>query len=88
MVVTKLRDQGFFIIEINKFKETKTRGKGFNINIFSRIKPRDLVIFTRQFSTLINSGMTLIESLVVLEGQTANEKFSKVITSIRREIES
>ena len=88
MVVSKLRDQGFFIIEINRFKEAKTGGKGFNITLFSRIKARDMVIFTRQFSTLINSGMSLIESLVVLEKQTTNEKFTKVLTSIRRGIES
>ncbi len=88
MVVSKLRDQGFFIIEINRFKEAKVKGKNFNISIFNRIKSRDMVIFTRQFSTLINSGMSLIESLVVLEKQTTNEKFVKVLTAIRRGIES
>ncbi len=88
MVVSKLREQGFLIIEINKFKEAKTKGVSFNITLFSRIKARDLVIFTRQFSTLINSGMSLIESLVVLEKQTLNEKFSKVITNIRAGVES
>ncbi len=88
MAVSNLREQGFFIIEVNKFKEGKTGRKSFNITIFSRISARDLVIFTRQFSTLINSGMSLIESLVVLEKQTTNEKFSKVITALRVNIES
>lgn len=88
MVVAKLREQGYLIIEIKRFKEAKTKGKGFNITIFSRIGAKDLVIFTRQFSTLINSGMSLIESLVVLEKQTTNEKFSKVITALRANVES
>ncbi len=88
MVVAKLREQGYLIIEINRLKEAKTKGKGFNITIFSRIGAKDLVIFTRQFSTLINSGMSLIESLVVLEKQTNNEKFSKVITALRANVES
>jgi len=88
MVLSKLKDQGFFIIEINKLKDGKIRGTGFSLNIFNRIRARDLVIFTRQFSTLIISGMSLVESLVVLEKQTANERFSKIITQVRRDIES
>ncbi len=45
-------------------------------------------MFTRQFATLISSGMSLIESLVVLERQTANPKFVEIIASVRRYIES
>lgn len=91
MVVSKLKDMGYFIISINSVREDKkikikSSSEGFSL--FNRIKIRDMVIFTRQFSTLISSGMSLLESLTVLERQTANQKFSKIISEIKIDVES
>ncbi len=87
-LITKLKDQDLFVLEIKKYREEKVKGTKRSFSFFNRIKPRDLAIFTRQFATLITSGMSLIESLVVLERQTVNPKFVEVITSVRRDIES
>ncbi|HEY4695802.1 MAG TPA: type II secretion system F family protein [Candidatus Hydromicrobium sp.] len=89
-VVSKLKDMGYFIININKLKEDKIKlkNKTISFSIFNRIKARDLVVFTRQFATLISSGMSLLESLIVLEKQTPNPKFKTVISEIRMYVES
>ena len=42
----------------------------------SRIKPRDLTVMTRQLATMVNSGMTILRALYVLEAQTENKQLS------------
>ncbi len=91
VVESKLKDMGYFIINIDKAKEEKKlklKGSSEGFSFFNRIKIRDMVIFTRQFSTLISSGMSLLESLIVLERQTANLKLKKIISEIRVYVES
>ena len=87
-VLSKLKNMDFFIIELNKSKEAKAKGLNINLNIFNRINIRSVAIFTRQFSTLITSGLSLIESLTVLAEQEANKRFSDIIFDVRRNIES
>ncbi|GAG11381.1 unnamed protein product, partial [marine sediment metagenome] len=67
VLITKLKEQGLLVIDIKKYREQKVKGTKRSFSFFNRIKPRDLAVFTRQFATLISSGMSLIESLVVLE---------------------
>jgi type IV pilus assembly protein PilC len=89
MVVSKLREMGYFIVSINKSKEeTSLKNKTIRIGFLERVKIRDLVIFTRQFSTLISSGMSLLESLNVLERQTTNPKLAAIIGEIKNSVES
>jgi len=87
-LVTSLREKGLLVLDIKKTRDEKAAGLKRNISIFDRIRTRDLVVFTRQFSTLISSGMSLIESLVVLENQTTSEKFRNIISQVRVDIES
>lgn len=89
MVVSKLREMGYFIVSINKAKEeTSLKNKTIRIGFLERVKVRDLVIFTRQFSTLISSGMSLLESLDVLERQTTNPKLAAIIGEVKTSVES
>lgn len=89
VLISKLKEQGLFVLDIKKSGSSgKSKGLSRNISLFDRIKTKDMVIFTRQFSTLISSGMSLIESLVVLEKQTESDKFRAIISEIRRDIES
>ena len=88
VLVSKLKEQGLLVLDIKRYRDKNTEGLSRNIALFDRIKTRDLVVFTRQFSTLISSGMSLIESLVILEKQADSDKFRKIISEIRRDIES
>ena len=88
VLITKLKDQDLLVLEIKKYRKEKVKGTKRSFSFLNRIKTRDLAVFTRQFATLISSGMSLIESLVVLERQTANPKFTEIITLVRKDIES
>lgn len=63
-------------------------GKG-GLGIFKpKVKLRDLVIFTRQLSTLISAGVPLPRSLATLQDQAENKYFKTVIGSVAKDIES
>jgi type IV pilus assembly protein PilC len=65
-----------------------TKSRDFNIQIGTGIKTREVVIFTRQFSTMINSGLPLVQSLTILAEQTENKYFSKVIAQVLLDIQA
>ena len=52
-----------------------------------KISEKDLVLFTRQFSTMIDAGLPLVQCLDILSQQTENKTFSKVIVEIKKEVE-
>src|SRR3954453_13668246 len=55
---------------------------------FRSIKARDMAIFSRQFATLIESGMPMLRSLHTLEDQTEDERLRNAITGIRQDVEA
>jgi type IV pilus assembly protein PilC len=54
----------------------------------NRVKLKEVAVFSRQFATMINSGLTLLRSLSILHAQTENKYFAGVIDSIRMDIQS
>lgn len=53
-----------------------------------KVTGKDLVIFTRQLSTMINAGLPLVQGLQILEKQQDNPTFKEELTVIRRDVES
>jgi type IV pilus assembly protein PilC len=51
------------------------------------VSEKDLVLFTRQFSTMIDAGLPLVQCLDILSKQTENKAFSKTIIELRKEVE-
>jgi type IV pilus assembly protein PilC len=66
----------------------REKEQGINLTIGTGIKTRDIVIFTRQFATMINSGLPLVQSLDILAEQTENQHLRKVIQSVLYDVES
>jgi type IV pilus assembly protein PilC len=66
----------------------REKEKQITIQIGTGISTRDIVIFTRQFATMINSGLPLVQSLDILAEQTENEHLRKVIREVLYEVES
>jgi type IV pilus assembly protein PilC len=64
--------------------------KKININIGGpqRIKTRDIVVFTRQFATMINAGLPLVQSLNILAQQTENKSLAEVTKAVVYDVES
>ena len=61
---------------------------GISFMIGTGIRTRDIVIFTRQFATMINAGLPLVQSLDILAEQTENQYLRKVIQDVLYDVES
>jgi type IV pilus assembly protein PilC len=67
----------------------REKQKSFNINFGGTgVTTRDVVIFTRQFATMINSGLPLVQSLDILAEQTENLALRKTIQEVLYDVES
>jgi type IV pilus assembly protein PilC len=66
----------------------RSKPKDISISFGSGIKTREVVIFTRQFATMINSGLPLVQSLTILAEQTENAKFQVIISQVLNDIQS
>ncbi len=69
---------------------TKVRRKGLfdsNLSLPGRVQSRDILIFTRQFATMIDAGLPLVQCLEILGSQTENPAFRKVIFAIKTRVE-
>ena len=85
MVETQLKRYGFSGISI---KEEKQR-KGFQIPGFGgkKVDTKDLVIFTRQFATMIDSGLPLVQCLDILASQQENKSFKDILYKVKENVE-
>jgi type IV pilus assembly protein PilC len=81
---TLLRKQNVFPLTL---KETRPLFGGKLMGRAGKVREKDLVIFTRQFSTMINAGLPLIQCLDILAYQQESHHFAKVIGEVRREVE-
>ena len=66
----------------------REKEREFNIQFGTGVTMRDIVIFTRQFATMINSGLPLVQSLDILAVQTENERLRKVVREVVYDVES
>lgn len=66
----------------------RAKPKDMNITFGSGVKTREVVIFTRQFATMITSGLPLVQSLSILAEQTENVRFKTVITAVLNDIQA
>ena len=66
----------------------REKQKQLSLSFGTGIATRDIVIFTRQFATMINSGLPLVQSLDILAEQTENTKLQAVIREVLYDVES
>jgi len=52
-----------------------------------KVKPKDIVIFTRQFSTMIDAGLPIVQGLNILAEQTENKTFRRILREIVKDVE-
>jgi type IV pilus assembly protein PilC len=83
-VSDQLKSRGLIILEIAE----KHRTRELNLDLFERIKLADLAIFSRQLSTMVSSGMTILRALFVLEEQTEVKKLKAIIVTVRKDVEA
>ncbi|MEJ7759049.1 MAG: type II secretion system F family protein [Gemmatimonadaceae bacterium] len=79
-VVAQLRRQRLNVVKIDEATPKKPKR--------GHIKMRDIVIFTRQFSTMINAGLPLVQALTILAEQSQNKTLSDITRKVVFDVES
>jgi type IV pilus assembly protein PilC len=85
-VVAELRRKGFTVVSLEEKRgipDLKTLMENSK-----RISVRDKAVFARQFATMINAGLAVLRALYVLEEQTQNPRFKKIIKAVRDDVEA
>ena len=84
VVLAKLREQQFHVVSLNEAKGgLKMRVAGSKAQ---KIKLQTLVVFSRQFATMIDAGIPIIKCLDILEGQTKEDSMKAVISATRKDV--
>ena len=92
-LVDRLQKQGFFIITIQELKDTRAGTKEGSASpavhrfTHSNIKLDDLLIFSRQLATMLESGVTLLRSLSVIVSQVESREFHRVLNEVKSDVE-
>ena len=85
LVANKLRQMGYVPLAIDK----KSAGMKTEIKLPGAGKPKikDVAVFSRQFAVMIDSGLSLLRALYILEDQTENKVLAGIIAEVRQDIE-
>src|SRR5690242_17601327 len=84
-VASQLRSKGLIVLDIEEQKPTDV---GDLFARFKRVKAQELTVATRQLSTMVSSGMSLLRALYVLEEQTGSDKLRDALIQIRKDVEA
>jgi type IV pilus assembly protein PilC len=71
----------------SKLEELPSAGDDTARNVFKKVKPKTLQIFSRQFATMIEAGLNVVQALVILEEQTEDMYFASVVRELRADVE-
>jgi type IV pilus assembly protein PilC len=80
----QLRIRGLLAEHLEELTSAGTNGAK---NAFKKIKPKSLQIFSRQFATMIEAGLSVVAALVILQEQTEDKYLSQVIRELRADVE-
>jgi type IV pilus assembly protein PilC len=78
LVLAKLRDQSLHCTEIKKTSKASV-GSSFGKK---RLKPKSLVVFSRQFATMIDAGIPILRCLEILSGQTRDPALKEALDQV------
>jgi len=83
-VARSLQERGYVVMKIQAAKAARPKSAGGG---FGRVKLTDLAIFCRQFSTMIDSGVSLVRCLSVLGEQTQSAKLRRIVADIEAQVQ-
>jgi type IV pilus assembly protein PilC len=81
--VEQLRKQNVVVTSLDE----KAAKEGFRLRFGTGVSDKDLVVFTRQFGTMINAGLPLIQCLEILSTQSENANLRKAIQEVKGQVE-
>ena len=77
----RLRQQNLSPIKVKK------KAAALNLNFGAPVTPQELVIFIRQFATMIDAGLPLVQCLDILSGQGENKQFNAILKDVKNTVE-
>ncbi len=83
-VADQLKQRGLVVLDISD----KGGSKDIEFGFLKRVKANDLAVFSRQLSTMISSGMSILRALYVLEEQTESKFLKETIVAVRKDVEA
>jgi type IV pilus assembly protein PilC len=86
----KLKEKKVIITKLKEAKKKKVVSKKEKtpISFGTGIKPQEILIFCKQFATMLRAGLPVLNTLEMLEGQTSRPPMKKVIATIKKDLES
>ncbi len=87
LVTGKLRTMGYTPISIQQQDASKLKTEIKIPGFSNRIKLKDVAVFSRQFATMINSGLSMLRALTILSEQTENKELGRVAGEVRLDVE-
>src|SRR4051812_42464436 len=83
-VSDQLKQRGLIVLDI----ADKHASREIELGFLKRVKAGELAVFSRQLSTMINSGMSILRALYVLEEQTESKFLRETIVVVRKDVEA
>jgi len=83
MAIQKISQMGYCILSVEEEGQALGRARSYGAHFSRRINLKDITDFTRQFSDLLEAGITIAKALDILQNQTINRKLKKVISDVR-----
>ena len=86
----KLKEKKVIITKLKEAKKKKvvTKKEKTSFSFGTGIKPQEILIFCKQFATMLRAGLPVLNTLEMLEGQTKRPPMKKVIQTIKKDLES
>ena len=82
-VIAMLRENKYYPTRVEEVIERKE----INLDLFTKIKNKDIAIFCRQLYTMLNAGVSLISCLDILRVQTEKKKFRDIISHVHEDLQ-
>lgn len=88
VIVADSRDQASATLKRNGLQVLSVKAQqADNTKKFGKVKNKDLAVFTRQFSVMIDAGLPLVQCLEILGSQQQDKGFAKILDAVRKDVE-
>jgi type IV pilus assembly protein PilC len=88
IVVGRLRQMGYLPVAVTPAKSTRLKTEIVIPGFTDKIKPKEVAVFTRQFATMVDSGLSISRSLGVLAAQVENKYFAAKLRDVHDDVEA
>ncbi len=87
LVVRRLRDMGYMPISVTPKSTMNMKAEIKIPGLSDRIKLREIAVVTRQLSTMVDSGLSVVRSLGILAAQVENQELARILNEVRLDLE-